>query len=139
VIVVDASVWVAILVANDAHQVPSLASHRRRIGEELRAIAPVLLSIELAGVVSRLTANPLEAYRAVRFRRRTPFVDLVALDRRREVQGVRSAADLGLRGADATYVGLAVDEEIPLVTWDTQQIARRARYVTFYTPLTYPW
>ena len=138
-VVVDASVWVSIFMLADVHHAASLAWHRRQVAAGLMVLAPTLLSVEVAGVISRLTGSPLEGYRAVRSLRRTASLEFEPLDVGRERRAVQCAADLGLRGADAVYVGLAFDEHIPLVTWDGDQHSRASRYITVYTPLTYPW
>jgi predicted nucleic acid-binding protein len=138
-IVVDASVWVSALTRFDVHHAASRDWYQRRIASGLSILAPTLLFVEVAGAISRLTGSPLEGYRAVRLIRRTPDLDLVPLDTKLSLRAVQCAADLGLRGADAAYVGLALDEKVPLITWDTEQQARASRYVTVCTPLTYPW
>ena len=44
------------------------------------------------------------------------------------------AAELGLKGADATTVAVAHLLGLPLVTWDRQQGERAGKRVTVYRP-----
>jgi predicted nucleic acid-binding protein len=45
------------------------------------------------------------------------------------------AADLGLRGADAIYVALAHQLNVPFVTWDQEQLDRTSSAVVPETTL----
>lgn len=99
----------------------------------------MLLMVELAGAVARLTGSPLEGYRAVRIFRRNPHVQFIALDGPRATTAVSMAADLRLRGADAIYIALAHELALPLVTWDAEQLSRGTRFAATFTPLTFPW
>ena len=51
---------------------------------------------------------------------------LVDLDHQRARLTADVAADLRLRGADATYVAAAQELNLPLVSWDREQIERGA-------------
>ena len=48
--------------------------------------------------------------------------------------GAQIAADVGLSGADALYVALAQTFQVPLVTWDKQQIDRGGTVTEVVTP-----
>ncbi len=124
--VVDASVLVSRLVPQDIHHqatrrwLDGLVSHGGRI------IAPVLLFPEIAGAISRRTGNPALGREAVTRLQQLASIRLVAIDERLGEAATRLAADLGLRGADATYVAVAEQLSLPLLTWDNEQ-AERAR------------
>jgi predicted nucleic acid-binding protein len=139
VIVVDASVFVSASLASDAHHQASIAWLSRWLARGDPLCAPMLLMVEMAAALARLTGNPLEGYRAVRTFRQIPQMQFFALDRQRGTAAVQMAAELRLRGADAMYLALARELAVPLVSWDAEQIARGTRFVTTFTPLTYPW
>jgi predicted nucleic acid-binding protein len=139
VIVVDASVFVSAALASDAHHRTSVAWLSRCLAQGEPLCAPMLLMVEMAGAIARLTGNPLEGYRAVRTFRRIPQMQFFAMDHQRGTVAVQMAAELRLRGADAIYIALARELAVPLVSWDSEQIVRGTRFVTTFTPLTYPW
>ena len=47
------------------------------------------------------------------------------------------AANLQLRAADAIYVAVAKQLNIPLVSWDKEQLRKASSLLTTYTPETY--
>ena len=65
-----------------------------------------------------------------------PNLRLVALDARQGHTSTGLAAELGLKGADATTVAVAHSLGLPLVTWDRQQGERAGERVTVYRPDT---
>ena len=134
IVVVDASVWVSRLVPQDAHH-----EARRRWFESFTAdrghvVAPVLLLPEIAGAISRRTSVPDLARQAVQHLQRMRTLRLVALDRRLGQAASQLAADLGLRGADATYVAIADQLKIPLLTWDNEHVEKAGKRVTVRMP-----
>ncbi len=133
-VVVDASVWVSRLVPQDVHHEASrrwLEAFTARGGQ---VVAPVLLLPEIAGAISRRTGVPDLARQAVQQLQRLRTLRLVALDRRLSQAACQLAADLGLRGADATYVAVADQLKIPLVTWDNEHIDRAGKRITVQMP-----
>ena len=44
-------------------------------------------------------------------------------------------AVLRLRGADATYVAVAQRLDLPLITWDREQLERASRLITVRSPV----
>src|SRR5437879_142515 len=105
--VVDASVWVSRWLPQDANHETSRRWLEQYVLGGKRAIAPVLLIIEVAGAIGRRTAQPKKAQDAVRQLLLVPNLRLVPVDRRLSMEAARLAADLGLRGADAAYVTVA--------------------------------
>ncbi len=49
------------------------------------------------------------------------------------------AADLRLRAGDAIYVALAQQLNIPLVSWDKEQLQKASSLIPVYTPDSYPF
>ena len=50
---------------------------------------------------------------------------------------VDAATDLQLRAGDAIYVALAHQMNIPLVSWDKEQLQRARSLIATYTPENY--
>ncbi|MCL4394903.1 MAG: PIN domain-containing protein [Chloroflexi bacterium] len=76
------------------------------------------------------------AHQAVERLLRLEALRIVALDRRLGLAASQLAAELGLRGADATYVAVANQLRIPLVSWDREQLERASERVSVATPET---
>lgn len=127
--VVDASVWVARLVAQDAFFTPvkTWIEERRYEGDIL--LSPALLLAEMAGAISRRTSDIGLAQRAVEIVQNLSGVRLVEMDRKLIQSAAQVAANLGLRGADSIYVAVAVQLKVPLVTLDKEQNERAKQIV----------
>ncbi len=128
-IVIDASLWVARLVAQDAFHVPvrKWMDAQRQAGIDF--LSPSLLLAEAAGAISRRTGDARLAARAVELLQSLPGLRLVEMDSALLREAARLAAELGLRGADATYVATASRLNVPLATLDDDQRQRAARQV----------
>ena len=133
-IVVDASVWVSYLLPSDVNHEPS----RRWLSALLRAgeviVAPVLLLAEVGGAVARQTNRPQLGQRAIDRLLNIPNLRLVSIDHAAGIRAARLAADHRLRGADALYVATATTLNIPLVSWDRQQLDRARGLVEAHAP-----
>lgn len=134
-IVVDASVWVSWLVEHDAHHAQSRRWMRERVARGDRIAIPGLTLAEVAGAVSRRTTSPMLGHQAARGMMRLSALQVFASDRRIAITAARVAADLKLRGADATYVALAHVLEAPLVTWDQEQAQRASAMIVVVPPI----
>ena len=133
-IVVDASVMVSILRISDAfHEVSRqwLAQHLDA-GDTLAA--PTLLVSEVAGAISRDTGDAQFGRQAIQWLQALPELTLFPMDTSLDTLAADAATDLGLRGADAYYVALAIQQELPLVIWDRQQRERSAQRITAQSP-----
>ena len=134
-IVVDASVWVGSLIAQDVNHYIS----RRWLDQYTLSggfvAAPLLLLAEVAGAVSRRLGSPQRGEQAADRLRRTAGLRLVSGDLAFGQTAARLAARLRLRGADATYVTVAHVLNVPLVTWDREQHQRAASIVSVQTPV----
>ena len=62
-------------------------------------------------------------------------MELVDFERQQSRLSAQLAAELRLRGADATYVALALERGVPLITWDKEQIERGGLRIEVRTPL----
>ena len=129
-VVVDASLWVARLVPQDASHAAVRTWMDARRTEEVEFLAPALLLAEVAGAVSRRTGEASLAGRAVEYLERLPGLRLVEMDRALIDEAAHLAAELGLRGADATYAAVASRLGLPLATLDADQRGRAAQRIS---------
>jgi len=133
-IVVDASVWVSRLVPQDIHHAASRRWLERHVADGQLLSAPMFLLSEVAGAISRRTGEPALARQAVERLMRFPALRLVSVDHRLGKEAARLAADFRLRGADAVYVALARILNVPLVTWDDEQMTRGREVIQAQLP-----
>lgn len=131
-VVVDASVWVARLVAGDIFHDSSrrwLEGKRTRGGHFL---APSLLLAEVAGAIACRTEEADLAKRAVATLKQLEDLRLVEMEAELVQCAADLAANLGLRGADAFYVAVAARLSVPLATLDIDQQGRAANVVEIW-------
>ena len=128
--VVDASLWVARLVPQDAFHAAVRAWMDACRAKGVVFLAPALLLAEVAGAISRRTGDPELAQLAVAHLQDMPALRLVEMDRTLLEEAARLAAELGLRGADSTYAAVASRLSLPLATLDADQRARAAPRIT---------
>jgi predicted nucleic acid-binding protein len=133
-IVVDASVWVSLFVANDSHHSASRSWLAGAVKARELIVAPISLLAEVSGAIARRTGQPELGRKAVEHMMHLPALRLVAVDNRLGRLAASTAADCQLRGADALYVAVAQRLNSPLITWDKEQLTRAAALVVTYTP-----
>ncbi len=133
-VVVDASVWVSRLVPQDVHHEASRRWFEAFAADGGRLVAPVLLLPEMAGAITRRTGASDLARQVVQQLQRMRTLRLVILDRQLGQVASQLAADLGLRGADATYVAIADQLKIPLLTWDNEHVEIAGQRITVRRP-----
>lgn len=126
-VVVDASVWVARLVPQDANHPAARRWMQVQREENTLLVSPSLLLPEVAGAITRRTGQPDLASQAIAALERLPRLRLIEMERGLVAAAAELAARLGLRGADAVYVAAAEYLKLPLCTLDEDQ-ARRAGY-----------
>lgn len=135
-IVTDASVWVSHLIAQETHHAITRRWLLAVVHSRTVIAAPALLLAEVGGAVARRTADAGLGRQAVRHILSTPNLRLVYTDSELGMLAADLAADQRLRGADALYVAVAHRLNIPLVSWDQEQIARASGAITAYMPDT---
>lgn len=128
-IVVDASVWVARMVSEDVFHEPVKAWMFTRLKEEDQFLAPSLLLAEIGGAISRRTTSSL-GLKAIEYVQNLPGLQLVEMEDSLLREAAQLAAELGLRGADSTYVAVAARLDLPLITLDIDQRERAKKRVT---------
>lgn len=127
-IVADASVWVARLVSEDLFYEPVKEWISARLDADDQFLAPSLLLAEIGGAISRRTIPSL-GLKAIEQVENLPGLQLVEMEHSLLREAAQLAAELGLRGADSTYVAVAARLDIPLITLDTDQREKAARRV----------
>jgi len=136
-VVVDASVWVSWLITHDVNHDASLLWIERCIAEGRFLVAPSLMLVEVAATMSRQMGETALAKETVRNLHTASEIRIVPLDAALVWAAVEVAADLKLRAGDATYVALAHQLNIPLVSWDKEQLQRAESLISTYTPDNY--
>jgi predicted nucleic acid-binding protein len=138
-VVVDASVWVSAFMPLDVNHPASRLWLEHYISEGGLIVAPTFLMIEVAAAVSRQARQPAAGRGAVKGLYYVPAMRWRSPDRALFWAEVEVAADLQLRAGDASYVTLARQLNIPLVSWDREQLQKAGNLVATYTPSNYPF
>ncbi len=133
-VVVDASVMVAVFYARDPFHQASRTWFKHLLRSGDRLAAPLLLMSEVGGVIRRETGDPNLAADAVAWLYDLPELGRFPLDEALARLAADLTISLSLRGADAVYVALALQLDIPLTTWDRQQRERGGQRVDAQQP-----
>jgi predicted nucleic acid-binding protein len=136
-VVVDASVWVSRLMPQDFNHNASSFWVERFTAEGGFLVAPSFLLIEIAASISRVAGDIALAKQIVEDINSDNMMQTVPLDAALVQTAVTIAADLQLRAGDATYVAVAHLLNIPLVSWDKEQLQRAGSLIPTYTPDNY--
>jgi predicted nucleic acid-binding protein len=134
VVIVDASVWISVLIASDANHAVSRDWMWRWVDDGKTFVLPLLILPEVAGSVARRTQVPALGDAAAASILNDPSISLVAIDRPLAALAAEHATRFPLKGADAVYTALAEREGLPLVTWDGEQLARAAGRIEVRLP-----
>lgn len=137
-IVIDASVWVSFLIKQDANHSATQPWLKKTLSSGMPIAAPNLLLSEVGGAISRRLGRTNIGHKVINQLLSIPTLRLVSIDHPFGIQASRIAANYQLRGADALYVALADDLNVPLVSWDSEQITRASTLVKTYTPQSAP-
>ena len=132
--VIDASVYVALINAQERNHASSWAWFERAQAAQESVVAPVVVLTEVAAALSRGTANPRLVLRVVKQLRHSGAVELVPVTLSLGERAGLIAADHRIRGCDAVYIALALQSGDCLVTLDQQQLERGASVVTTREP-----
>ena len=133
-VVLDASVWVSRILLQDSNHPAALSWINQHLLNGGLFVAPILFVTETAAAVSRITGLPARGHLATRQLYAIPEMSLVQIDQPLVDEATNLAADLKLRGADAYYVAVAKALNLPLVTFDREQLSRAAPVVTTIRP-----
>lgn len=136
-VVVDASVWVSRLIPSDVNYDASHLWMEQYIITKKLMVSPAILLVEVAAAISRQTGNSALAKDAVIRLSNLNLMRIVPLDNKLIHLSVNITANLQLRAADAIYVAVANQLNIPLISWDKEQLRKASSLIATYTPETY--
>ena len=97
-------------------------------------MAPVLIVVETAATLARITQNPSVARSAITQLYSFRQMRLVPMDQTLVDEAADIAARFSLKGADSFYVAVAKQLGIPLVTFDGEQLTRPMSIITTIRP-----
>ena len=132
--VVDASVWVGVLLPGDAHHAACRAWIGRQLATRTSLVLPAHGVAEVSGAIARRTGYPADGRQALATILATPGLQLVPIDVGLAQVATNAAADHLLRGADALYAAVAHALNLPLVTLDTELHRRATGFVRVIVP-----
>jgi predicted nucleic acid-binding protein len=136
-VVVDASVWVSWLIASDVNHGASLKWIEQYIAEGGFLVAPELMLVEVAAALSRQTRDAKLAKETVKTLDAANETHIVTIDKALIRTAIDTASDLQLRAGDAMYVAVALQLDIPLVSWDKEQLRKSQGLIVTYAPDEY--
>jgi predicted nucleic acid-binding protein len=134
VIVLDASVWVSALQSGDANHTLSDQWLARWLGDGQTIIVPNIFLAEVSGAITRRTGDSDLGHQIIADLIDDPSVQLIAIDSMLAERAAQLAVRMRLRGADAIYVALAAHRNVPLMTWDREQLSRASDLITVQSP-----
>lgn len=137
-VVIDASVWVSRLILQENHHEASDRWTRSFLAAGGELVAPAFLLLEVAAAMSRATRQAPLAQEAVEDLKNIEGAFFVPIDTFIILEAIDIACNLHLRAGDAMYVAVAHQLDIPLVSWDKEQVERAKGLIVAYTPDTYP-
>jgi predicted nucleic acid-binding protein len=134
--VTDASIWVSLFLVDDAFHAECRLWLKGKASQGEPLIAPVIVLAEVAGAVARRTGSSQFGYQAVKRIQQIPTLQLVAISAEMGEFAAEVASTYRLRGADAIYVAVAYQMQMPLVSWDQEQIVRTTGFINAFSPET---
>lgn len=132
--VTDASLWVSRFQPDDEFHAASRAWLATVVGTGQPLFAPSSMLAEVAGAIARRTGRTQLGYAIAQRIQQVPTLQLVGIDVELGDFAAEVASTYRLRGGDALYVAVAHQLNMPLVSWDKEQIARAAGFVEAFTP-----
>lgn len=132
--VIDASVYVALINANEEAHMSSWNWFRAAQAAQEQIVAPAILLPEVAAAISRGVGDTGLAVKVVEQLENTGVIEIVSITQVVAQQAARIAAEHRIRGCDAVYVALADQTGSELITLDRQQIERSANIVKVRKP-----
>jgi predicted nucleic acid-binding protein len=133
-VVIDTSVWVSRVLTWDSNHAAAHGWVQQYLLGGGHLTAPALLVTEVAAAVARQTKLPTVAQQIASQLYSMPSLSLAGIDQQLIDTATDLAANLGLRGADALFVALALQMSIPLVTFDKEQLSKPASIIGTIQP-----
>ncbi len=125
---IGTSVWINADSPAEPGHADSRAILDRAAAMGTAAIVPLLLQVEVAGVISRIRRDPVLAVDFANEIAALPFVRWIALDEAIAVRAVTLAAGQSFRGADTVYAAVAEQYRRALVSLDKEHLNRFGGY-----------
>jgi predicted nucleic acid-binding protein len=122
--VIDASVYIALLKANEAEHQSSWNWFRNACAAQQKILTPVILLAEVAAGIRCGVGDSQLADQATKQLESAGLIELVPVSLNLARRAAEIAAQHGPRGCDAIYVALAEQMGEPLITLDRQQLER---------------
>ena len=118
----------------DLHHARSREWVESRFDQGIPLVAPTIALPELAGAIARRSGSVEFGLRALAAMQRFRRLRVVELGHRLASHSGMLAAELQMKGADSVYAAAADILQIPLVSWDRQQLERAALRVAVLSP-----
>ena len=131
---VDTSVWVNSFDQREAGHEVSRRVLQLLAAREIPIFVPHLLLVEVAGAISRTRQDATQANAFATALSRLPNAIFVVLDEILAVSAMTLAAQHGLRGADAVYAAVALQQGCTLISLDHEHLTRLMTVVPVRTP-----
>jgi predicted nucleic acid-binding protein len=132
--VIDASVYIALINAQEREHARCWAWFEATKASEEPTIAPVILLAEVAAALSRGVGDAALAHQVIQQLKIGSLIELAPVTLTLAGNAAVIAADYRIRGCDAVYVALAAQLDQALITLDRQQLERAAEVVTVSKP-----
>lgn len=133
-VVIDTSAWVSRLQKADQNHNAARAWIDSYLENGGAFVAPVLLTVETAAAIGRGTKKPKLAAQAVEELIAMVEMSLYPIDDALSQEAATIAGELSLKGGDACFVALAKKLNLPLVTFDGEQLSRTKSIITAIQP-----
>jgi predicted nucleic acid-binding protein len=134
VIVIDTSVYVALMNKEDVGHEASRRWFESVIRNGERLVAPIIIMAEAGAAITRGLNDPAFGQQVVEQISQLSFLELIPIDYSLAELAASIAVNYRIRGCDALFVALAQQRNEPLVTLDKQQRERGAAVVTIIEP-----
>ncbi|MEW5872766.1 MAG: type II toxin-antitoxin system VapC family toxin [Chloroflexota bacterium] len=132
--VIDASVYIALINANEPEHATCWTWFSTARAAQETILAPVILLAEVGAALSRGTGDAQLADQVVKQLTSAGMIELIPVTLPLAERAATIAANHRIRGCDAIYVALAEQSNSPLVTLDQQQLNRATSIITTYKP-----
>ena len=123
-VVIDASVWVAFFLTADINYAASYNWIDRHTSAGGMVVGPSIVLTEVASAISRRLTQFQLAIHAAQTISRLALMRIVPMDSTLIWEATDISARFGLRGGDSIYVATAKQLNLPLLTWDREQLTR---------------
>jgi predicted nucleic acid-binding protein len=135
VIVLDASVWLSVLIMGDVFHSEARAWSNLLPNRRTVFAVPAHFPAEVIGVLRRSNAQSVDIQEALdTITNEGPFA-IHPISIELGLLAAEAARETATRGSDALYLALAAWLDVPLVTWDKQQRERGAVFCRTMTPV----